>query len=375
MKLLMINSEYPPLGGGAGNATANIARVLARENIEIKVITVHFDELPRYEKNNGFEIHRISALRKRMDRSGPFEQISFCIFSIIFCFKLFRIWKPNIITAFFGIPNGLTALFLKLVFKIPYIVSLRGGDVPGFRPYNFGFYHLLLTPLIKIIWREADAVVANSDGLKKLAQNFYPKQKILTIPNGVDLDFFRQTERDWSTANIIFLGRVVYQKGLDILIEALKSLTHLEWNLSIVGDGSFKKALISQVKECKLAQRVHFIGWQTKDKLPYIYSQATIFVYPSRHEGMPNSVLEAMASGLPIIATDIAGNEELVANMKNGILVPSEDPSALANALEMLINDAKKRKTMGQESRRIVEKYYSWEKTAAQYMKIMKSQE
>ena len=372
MKILILNSEYPPLGGGAGNATANLARALAGNDVSIKVITAQFGQLPRHEKSFGFEIYRIPALRSRLDRSGPFEQFCFFVSSIFFSIKLFKSWKPNLIWTFFGIPCGAVGLVLKRLFGIPFIISLRGGDVPGFRPYDFAFYHHLLAPLIKHLWKKADAVVANSAGLRQLALNFYSEQEIYTIPNGVDLDFFHPNERDWNAANILFLGRVVYQKGLDILIQSLDELRDQEWKLEIVGDGSYRETLLSLVAQYGLEERVQFIDWQLKDALPSIYSRATIFVYPSRHEGMPNSVLEAMASGLPIVATAIAGNEELVVPQKNGFLVKPEDVPDLANALRMLITDVEKRKTMGMASRKIVEENFDWRKSADQYMNLIK---
>jgi glycosyltransferase involved in cell wall biosynthesis len=101
------------------------------------------------------------------------------------------------------------------------------------------------------------------------------------------------------------------------------------------------------------------------------YGQANVFLFPSRHEGMPNALLEAMASGLPVIASCIAGNEELVADGETGYLVPSENVESLRAALKKLLSDAGLREQMGKASRQNVETNYSWESTAQQYALLL----
>ena len=101
------------------------------------------------------------------------------------------------------------------------------------------------------------------------------------------------------------------------------------------------------------------------------YGQSTIFLFPSRHEGMPNALLEAMASGLPVIASCIAGNEELVVDDETGFLVPSEDIEALRTALRKLVSEQASRAQMGNASRQYVEASYSWESTAQQYALLL----
>ncbi|MEP6896421.1 MAG: glycosyltransferase, partial [Chloroflexota bacterium] len=198
MRILIINSEYPPLGGGAGNASAHIARALTDMGYEIAVITTRFQDLPHKEQSGGLTIHRIPALRQRQDRSGALEQLIFMISASLSALILVRHFKPDAALAFFGVPSGVVALFLKMIYKIPYIVSLRGGDVPGFRPYDFLFYHKLLAPLLRVVWKNASAVVANSNGLRDLALAFEPRFDIPIIPNGVDLDVYKTVNRNES---------------------------------------------------------------------------------------------------------------------------------------------------------------------------------
>ena len=214
-------------------------------------------------------------------------------------------------------------------------------------------------------------MVANSRGLQHLARAFYDRVPIQVIPNGVDLEFFHPTRKNDKTTQLLFVGRVVYQKGLDLLANALKDLRNLDWQLTIVGDGSYKEHLHQLIEQNQLTQRVDFHGWCNKEKVLPLLSTADIFINPSRHEGMPNAVLEAMACGLPIIATRIAGNEDLVVDGKNGLLVRSEDVAGLQKALQSLIVDRNLCKKMGSYSRQLVEEKFSWQAAGEQYVHVL----
>lgn len=371
MHVLLINSEYPPVGGGAGNASANLARKIVQIGHQVTVLTSRFDSLKNLEMQAGVRIVRIPALRRKLDRSGALEQTVFMLSAFFGSIPIIRKFKPDITLAFFGVPSGVSALGLKLLFGIPYVVSLRGGDVPGFRPYDFAFYHRLIAPLLHVVWRKAAAVVANSKGLLELAQAFDMNISIDVIPNGVSATLFTPTSRHWEPAQLLIVGRVVYQKGIDLLLEALAGIGQLEWKLSIAGDGPLRGILEQKAQLLGIAERVSFLGWQSKTELLEHYNQANLLVYPSRHEGMPNVVLEAMASGLPVIASEIAGNEELVVPGETGLLVTAENIDELRAAIQELIIDPERRKIMGAAARIRVEDQYTWANTATQYLKLL----
>ncbi len=371
MRILLINSEYPPIGGGAGNASANIARCLAALGHAVTLVTAHFGDLPRQEIQNDVTIYRIPALRRKQDRSGALEQLAFIVSASFWTLNWARRNKPNAALAFFGMPSGAVAWLLKAVYKVPYIVSLRGGDVPGFRPYDFKTFHKLIGPFLRVIWHNASAVIANSNGLRDLAVAFDAGFAIPIIPNGVDAARFDASERDWSSPRLLSAGRVVHQKGLDLGLRALAQLKDLNWEWRIAGDGPRMEALKTLARELGIAERVTFLGWQSREELAKWYHQSNLFLFPSRHEGMPNAVLEAMASGLPVAATRIAGNEELVVDGVTGVLVNAEDVDALRDGLRRLIVDGKTREQMGRAARRRVESEYSWENVARQYAEYL----
>jgi glycosyltransferase involved in cell wall biosynthesis len=367
MRILILNSEYPPIGGGAGNASAHIAAQLEKRGHRVMVVTAQFGALPEQEKQNGVTVYRVPALRRRQDRSTPLEQIAFILAACLRTIRLMPRFKPDATLAFFGVPSGAVAWVLKKFYKIPYVISLRGGDVPGFRPYDFHIYHRLIAPFLRMIWNNAVALVANSNGLRQLASAFDPRFEISIIPNGVDLQSYRPAERDWSFPRLLSVGRVVHQKGLDLAIRALGQLKELNWEWCIAGDGPQMDILQSLAKELGIEDRVHFLGWQSREQLVESYRQANIFLFPSRHEGMPNALLEAMASGLPVIASCIAGSEELVLDEKTGYLFPSEDVESLLAALRKILSDPALREQMGNNSRLHAEASYNWESTARQY--------
>lgn len=371
MRILILNSEYPPIGGGAGNASAHIADQFERMGHTITVVTSRFGALPHREDRGGMTIYRLPGLRRRQDRSNPLEQVIFILSASLWTMSRIPRFKPDATLAFFGVPSGPVAWLLKKLFGIPYIVSLRGGDVPGFRPYDFHLYHRLVAPFLRVIWRNAAAVVANSGGLRQLANAFDPGFEIPVIPNGIDLESYKTRDREWSFPRLLSSGRIVHQKGLDLAMRALGGLKELDWEWHIAGDGPQLPALQSLAKEFGIEDRVHFLGWQSREQLMKCYGQANLFLFPSRHEGMPNALLEAMASGLPAVASCIAGNEELVVGGETGYLVPSEDVEALRAALKQLLRDPALRERMGRASRQHVEVNYSWESTAQQYALLL----
>lgn len=371
MHILIINSEYPPIGGGAGNASANIARCLASLGHKVTVLTTCFDDQPHHEIRDGVTIHRIPALRRRQDRSTAFEQLTFIASASLRTLSLVPQLKPNATLAFFGMPSGAVAWLLKKIYHVPYIVSLRGGDVPGFRPYDFKTFHKLMGPFLRIIWHTADAVIANSIGLRDLALAFDSHIDIPIIPNGVDATHYTSESHNWSHPKLFSVGRIVYQKGLDLGLRALAQLKDLEWEWRIAGDGPQMVALKSLAQELGISERVTFLGWQTREELTRWYHHSNLFLFPSRHEGMPNAVLEAMSSGLPVVATRIAGNEELVVDGVTGLLVNAEDVDSLRDGLRRLIVEEKMQMQMGQASRRRVEEEYSWENVARQYSQYL----
>ena len=359
MKFILINYEFPPLGGGSSTASHFLSKNIASLNHELKVVTTHFDNLKEIELKDGYEIIRVKALRRKIDQSNIIEMFSFIIKSIHPCIKLTKQFKPDLILAFFSIPGGLIGLILKLFLKTPYAVFLRGGDVPGFSAKNkiLQIFHFFLKPVIHFICQKADKVFANSNGLRDLALKNIPKTEIQMVPNGVATDIFTPIEKNNETVKIFFIGRLTKQKGGDLLLQALSCISSQNWELEIIGDGPENETLNRLAENLGIKSKIKFTGWVNREDIIAKYQNADILVLPSSDEGMSNVILEGIACGLPVIATDISGTNELVKTGENGILIPVNNIDALKEALDNLLNNQDLRTEMGKKSRQIALEY------------------
>ncbi|MBN2125035.1 MAG: glycosyltransferase family 4 protein [Deltaproteobacteria bacterium] len=374
--MLLINYEFPPLGGGAGNATAHLAGELTRLGAEVLVVTSGYEGLPRREVREGFTVRRIPVLRRYPERCSPIEMLTFTGSAMVLLLQKIKAWRPHASLAFFGIPCGPVACWLKALRHVPYIVSLRGGDVPGFQPYDLAAYHRLVKPVVRFLWRRAAFVVANSEGLRDLASRTMPDLPIDVIPNGVDHEFFHPDAfaRDPSLVRMLTVGRLVYQKGVDIALSALADIRQGAGpgiRLEVVGDGPERRHLEAKAHSLGIQDVVRFHGWVSGKGLLRLYQESSIFILPSRDEGMPNVVLEAMACGLPVAASRISGNEELVQDRETGLLVDPDSPASLAEALKRMISDSNLACEMGRKGRLLVQGEYSWHKAARSYLALL----
>lgn len=374
-KIYIFNYEFPPLGGGAGKASFWLAVELVKKGFAVKVITSRFRGFPFREEIQGVEVWRIPVIRKKIHQASVFEMCVYIVSSIVSGVHAARRDRPDISLAFFSIPSGIAAFVLKKLLGIPYFILLRGGDVPGFYPRDLGRYHRITRPLIHGLWKQADGVIANSDGLKRLARRSMPGIDIQVVPNGVDPELFQYERRKdvkIGAVRILFAGRFSHHKGIDVLLESLNRLSpdiH-EVEVDLVGDGPEMKRLKQKALEISGRVQINFYGWKSREDLYRMYRDADLFVFPSRDEGMPNVILEAMASGLPVIATRIPGSEELVADGVNGFLVHKDDPNELRRALEKLINEPELRQKMALKGKEKVMNY-SWDKVVSEYIRVL----
>jgi len=377
MRLLFLNYEFPPLGGGAATASRHLIREWTAMGVEVRVVTSHFAGLPWREELDGAIIHRLPVFRRRRDRGRIGEMALYMAGASLLAPTLAARWKPDVALAFIGIPSGPVAWGLRLLTGVPYVVCLRGGDVPGFRCEGVDGFHRLLAPATRRIWRRAAAVTANSQGLADLARAFAPELTVPVISNGVDTILFhppahRSPPVDGGPVRLLAVGRLVGQKGIDVLLDALARPGLEGAELDLVGDGEWRVVLEAQAVRLGLTARVRFRGWLDRTELAEVYRETDLFVLASRDEGMPNVVLEAMASGLPVVSTAVAGARDLVVDGETGLLVPPEDAEALAGALRRRVDDAGARERFGALGRSRVENSFSWRAAATGFLDLIK---
>ena len=372
-RLLLVNYEFPPLGGGGGAVTANLARELAAMGWSVRVLTSAYAGLSRRQTIDGYEVLRVPTIRRRHDRSSIAEMVLAMAGSMIAAPLVARRWRPDLTIAFFGLPGGPAGWLVERLYGTPYLVSLLGGDVPGFAYRGIGIYHRLSGGVIRALWRGARGVVANSDGLAELARRHAPGLPVAVVPNGVDpVTFTPQAQpRLPGPVRLLLVGRLVHQKAVDVMLNALASLDEAARpRLTVVGDGPERAALEEQSRRLGLDSGVTFAGWVARDRLADTYRAHDVLVSPSRFEGMSLVLQEAMACGLPVVATRIPGSEELILDGETGLLVTPEDVAGLAAAVARFTAEPALIRRWGLAGRRRVETRYSWRAAAKAYLAL-----
>lgn len=384
MKLLILTHEYPPIGGGGANACMNLAREYAGAGHQVTIVTVWYTGLEEEEDTGGVHIIRLRSKRKHLAHCGFPEMLDYLRKALRKADGLCKAEKFDTCQAFFAIPSGPAAYCLKKKYGIPYLIRFGGGDIPGFQE-RFRFLYKILGPFEKIVWKNADALVANSQGLKKLAESFYNKKEIRIITNGVNVDWIQAAigespPQDWDDGKdrkeekeirLLFVSRLIERKGLQFILPILSEINEKAGkrvSLTIVGDGPYRPVLEKIVSDRQLSGLVTFAGQRDKKELPQFYRASDIFILPSKKEGMPNVVLEAMAGGLPVVMTPCEGSTELIDG--NGYAVPTD---RFAEKIVCLCRDEVLRRRMGERSRQLVEERFRWSRIGAAYMELMES--
>lgn len=374
MNILCINYEYPPIGGGGANALGNITRVLSRLGHGVHVLTSAFENLPRISEEDGVHIVRVPAARRFRDKSDPLQMTAFELSALRVVTSVAISRGIDRCLLFFTIPGWASALRL-FARGIPYVVSLRGGDVPGFDP-GLDIFHSILTPIRRATLRRARAVVANSHGLACLSERT-DRVPVTVIPNGVDAAMYGKASGPESTVGpvrLLFVGRLAKQKNLEFLLRELSTLRQeipTPFELHLAGGGPQERHLRTLASQLGLEPHIIWHGYLDRQRIIALYGECDIFVFPSCFEGMPNVVLEAMASGLPVLASDIMGTNELVVHGETGYLFPPGDSKAFRLRLVDLLTNPRIARRMGESGRARVIQEYSWESVARAYEALL----
>lgn len=364
MRVVLLNYEFPPLGGGAANATqCLLEEYAADDNLWVDVVTSSVDQFRVEQFSPRITIHYLDiGKRGTVHYQSLRDLLVYSWRAYGYARQLIRRSRYDCVHAFFGIPCGYIARRLGL----PYIVSLRGSDVPGYNRRFRLLDALLFRRLSKKIWAGARAVIANSQGLRDLALQTNHQQTIAVIPNGVNTHFYTPAPAPEPSGvlRLVSVGRLIERKGHRYLIDALRGLPNVQ--LALVGDGDQRQQLAERAKQNGVS--VYFLGVADKLTVVHALQAADVFVLPSLNEGMSNAILEAMACGLPIITTTTGGTAELV-GADNGLVAPGADTAALRQAVEWCLSHRADLPVLGAASRRRAEQL-SWSAVARQYISL-----
>ena len=352
MKILVLIHEYPPIGGGGGQAAQDICEGLVREGHEVRVLTSHFSNLPVSSDINGVLVERLLVNRKEAFKAGFNSMLSFVIKAIFRGRKVIRKWKPDVLHAHFAVPAGAASFILSVLTGIPYVLTAHLGDVPGGVPEKTsGWFHWVF-PFTPPIWKKAKKVIAVSDFTRGLALKHYAVD-VEVIPNGVDLVKLDPGKIIVNNPPVVvFAGRIVTQKNPQLFIETLTSIRDLPWECVMIGDGVLKEEVIRQAEEYGIEKRITFTGWINPDEVIEWYRKSDILFMPSRSEGLPLVGVQALSMGLALVMSDVGGNAELITNGKNGFLYESMNREGFQSGLYELLNNSKKLLSFRLESRK-----------------------
>ena len=281
--------------------------------------------------------------------------------------------RISLVHAFLYIANAYTYLALFFLPRVRLVSSARNC-----KPEPSTVRRVIM----RRAFRRSHAVICNSREVARFAVEYYgaPEARVRVVYNGVDADRFavvRHASNGNETMVVGTVGRVEKQKNLDIFLDAARQLAALRPNarFEIVGDGSERPRLEARTRELGLGDVVHFKG--NTDDVPGFFSTLDQFWLTSNWEGTPNVVLEAMAAGLPIIATRVGGTPELVEDGRTGVLVNPSDAAAVCEAANSLASDPRRALLMGENARAAVRERFSLRRmadvTAAIYGDVMRA--
>ena len=281
----------------------------------------------------------------------------------------------------FGIPKALK----KQGSNKPFIHTIHGVLADEYEQARKSHQQTLRNKLANLLMKhlakleaetakEATAIVTISKYSVEKIQQYYGvnPNKIQIVPNGVDIEAFKPSKNQTALKqqfnlgtgpSVLFVGNLIPRKGLLFLVKAAKVIVKQQPDTKflIAGEGPLKNQLISSIKEENLSSNFTFLGRIEEKLLPSLYNCSDVFVLPSIQEGQGIVLLEAQASGKPVVAFDIGGIREAVQNGETGLLVNPGESDALAEALIKLLNDKTMHEKMGANGRKFIVENYTWD--------------
>lgn len=292
----------------------------------------------------------------------------------------------DLIHAHWVVPSGTMALPARWLSGLPLVVSLHGSDVfLSERGSSF-------RKAAGMAFRRAAGITACSDDLAERSRRLGAIESPITIPYGVSADLFSPSPEAASRLRaklglptrspvVVAVGRLVHKKGFEVLVEATPHVAnrHPDLNVVIAGEGDLKQALEARAGDLGVGDKIRFAGNVSRDELPDYYALASVVAVPSIRDdagnvdGLPNVLLEAMASGAPLVASAVAGIPQAVRGGKDGLLVAERDPEALAAAIIELLDSPEQMEKLGSSARSRAREHFDWTRVGERFENVFRS--
>jgi len=373
MRLLVFGSKEYPLGtsddsiksGGIEKDAQELARHIAPHLDGVVIVTRRFRKTRPYERDGNIEVFRVPWIR-----GFYFRALSFNLFALLRAL-LIRDYDAVLSYALFPTMFGwiVSRLRRKKHIAIP-------TGITHTQPQYIWPVRVALLLLEKVVYRLPDVTVFLSEqNMEQFGKElgFLPK-RYYVIPHAVEHKkaskeetmSFRRRSGLGKESVIAFIGRLIAVKGVDVLIDAVAGMKG-NFRLVVVGDGPERERLAGEAKRRGLENRIVFTGWL--DDVSPVLESADVFVLPSHSEGLPLSLLEAMAAGKACIVTDIGLPVE---NGRDALVVPPGDAESLRSALGLLLKNKGLRERLGRNARERIKRDFSWSKTIEGYLALLR---
>lgn len=366
MKILMLNHEFPPVGGGASPVTYELCKQLASLGHHVDVVTMHYGDTPRFESVDGFNVYRTPAIRRKPDICHTHELATYLPGAVLKTLKLAKKHRYDIIHCHFIVPGATLAWLVSRLTGIPFVVTCHGSDVPGHNPDRFKLMHKLIMPAWRFLVKRTPLIASPSCSLKKKITHNCSQANVKVIPNGIYPEQFRGGVK---TKSILMCSRIFEFKGFQYAIEAFKDIPS-DWTVDIIGTGPYLDELKALAES--LGVSVNFVGWLDKSDPEFYryFSRASIFIFPSEAENFPSVLLEAMSASTAIITCTAGGCPEVVGDA--AILVPPRNADAIRQNLLKLIDDEDIRLDLAAKAaQRVLQ--FDWGNIVARYIEAYRS--
>ena len=368
LRICMVTRELPPDSGGIGYFVYNLSKKLIERGHEVAIITRGPKGRSMQELVEGIEVFRVSFFPVypfHIWVHGAFIKTLFKSFESKF--DLVHMHSPLV-------PIIKTSLPIMTTVHTPSKIDAKYHEIIDFSSFAERMQATILYPFYEsTLFSKSKCVTAVSFSVAKELRTYgLDIDRIAVIRNGVDEKTFTPINKGKPDQKyVLYTGRLWARKGLFDLLDCAEQvfLINSDIKFVIVGTGPFFSKIENEIQKRGLIGKVMLLGRVPRVKLIQLYQNATVQVVPSHYEGLPTVLLEAMSCGLPVVATNVGGNSDVISSGKNGFLVPPKTPQALAKAILKLLDDEKLRKEIGDAARKTIEMSYTWDKIADNILK------
>ncbi|HPN29687.1 MAG TPA: glycosyltransferase family 4 protein [bacterium] len=378
MNILIINHEFPPVGGGGGVFSKMLGEGLSGLNNNVFILTAG-NEVNTEEISKNCKVIYLKNGRKSLICGDFFSLLKFIAISIPHIKTICSKYKIDIINSHFFHTSGLAVFFSRL--NIPHIVSALGADV--YDPTRYNKIRFLMNCALKKIGSKSDAVIVSSSDMRSrllnISQSLNEKTRI--IPHCIKSDCFSGEKNnnlkikmgiDSNVKIILSVCRLIPRKNLEFALNVIKKIVEKKYLIKyfIVGGGPEKKNLEEIAEKLKLSTFVHFFDYTNDSELKEIYENSDIFLMPSKHEAFGISALEAMASRIPPVCSNIGGWSDFIINAQTGYLCGDADE--YVKRIAGLIDDSGLYAYISENCRRKAVNEFDYKIISKKYFDLMK---